>query len=182
MTTETRQLEMLFERPAVPEPEPVTFFCITHQAERPLSEQSADPRYCKECLKVIRGGEAQSYPPIKWIAHDLIEIVDGRCFALDKRGQTWDVGDETSVRQTIETGKISPDLCPDHRPALKQALEILKEIKNARDRTDIDVKSTRSKRAITTGGKRARPTDRAQHKPVNTRHLKARKGFSRRSS
>jgi hypothetical protein len=128
MKTEIKQLELLFDRPAATEPKLERFFCVTHQAELPLSQQSEDPRYCLECFGVIKGSETQSYPAIRWSKCGLVEFLDGRCYTVDRKGQTVDIGREVDVLETFKTGEIAKDLCPDRVVVLRDILELRKEI------------------------------------------------------
>jgi hypothetical protein len=158
MTTETKtmQLELLFDRPAVPEPDRSHFFCITHQADRPLSEQSEDPRYCKECLEVIRSGEAQSYPAIRWSKCGLVEFLDGRSYTIDRKGHTVDIGREGDVLESFKTDVIAKDLCADRVPVLKQILKLREEIIDRQSGTDKPLRKGLDKKRLG-NNQRSRP-------------------------
>lgn len=56
-------------------------------------------------------------------------------------------------------------------------LKAKEDLENGRTR-DVKVKSSRTQRAIPTSGVRVRPTSHIEYKPLNTRHLKARKRIS----
>lgn len=164
----TQQLELLFDNPAVPEPGPVSFFCITHQADRPLSEQSEDPRYCRVCLEVIRAGESQSYPAIRWSKCGLVEFLDGRSYTVDRKGNTVDIGREADVLESFKTDVIAKDLCADRVPVLKQILKLREELIDRQSGTD---------KPLRKGLDKKRPGNNQRSRPVGStkrqgRHFK----------
>ncbi len=50
---------------------------------------------------------------------DYVIFENNRGYATDSKGRTWDIGSKASVEEAIKTGKVSEDLCPDHREALQ---------------------------------------------------------------
>ncbi len=64
----------------------------------------------------------------KWDESGLIQFIDGRSYAIDGSGKTWDIGSEASVKETLTTGIINPNLCNDGRwEAFEMALKYRQE-------------------------------------------------------
>lgn len=57
-----------------------------------------------------------------WSDCGLVEFLDGRAYAIDSVGKTWDVGSEECVKETLQTGVIASNLCQDNR---REALQIV---------------------------------------------------------
>jgi hypothetical protein len=175
MTTEIKQLELLFDRPAAPEPDRSRFFCITHQSERPLSEQSADPRYCRECFGVIKGSETQSYPAVKWSKCGLVEFLDGRSYTVDRKGHTVDIGREVDVIGSFKTGKVADNLCPDRKTVLKQILKVREEIVDRENRAARGRNGGDTSRNVKASDKRSRSMRRPGRRPAGIRRAKGKR-------
>ena len=63
-----------------------------------------------------------------WSDCGMVFYNDRRAYAIDKQGKLWDVGDQDTVRDTLITGVIAPDLCHDNRrEALQIALDYRRE-------------------------------------------------------
>lgn len=61
---------------------------------------------------------------IHWSDCGMIEYHDGRAYTTDRKGKTWDIGTEQSVRETLKTGVIASNLCLDgRREALDDVIE-----------------------------------------------------------
>jgi hypothetical protein len=50
---------------------------------------------------------------------DYVIFENDRGYATDSKGKIWDIGSRVSVEEAIKTGKVSENLCPDHREALQ---------------------------------------------------------------
>lgn len=117
--------------------------------------------------------------PNGWCHAGMVFVEYGQGFALDSQCQTVNLGNMAQVELYLKHG------IGNFHPRQLEALEIVRKVEAQVGRVQANehkVESTTGKRAINTSGKRARTIRNAEFRPVNTRHLKARKTFSIRKA
>ena len=108
----------------------------------------------------------------------VVYYLDGVCFGVAPDGRTVCLGNESEVRQMLAgPAKRSVNPLINQIIDLERELSQKEELENART-GDVQVESSRGKRAIRTGRVRVRPTSHIEYKPVNTRHIKTRQRIS----
>ncbi len=130
-------------------------------------------------MVVVKEKTVESTGRDYWDGTAQVFFTGGRGWGVAPDLSTLCLGAEVEVLAYLDSGTLPKNIDQTVLAVLEKIreLKVKGDLENARAR-DVEVKSSRTQRAIRTGGKRARPTAHTEHKPVDTRHLKARKRLS----
>jgi hypothetical protein len=109
-----------------------------------------------------------------WGHSGQIFYCDGRGYGIADSGSTVCLGDSRTIELFFKTG-VTRDLNKVQIEILNTIKKLEVEIGQSKSTDDYAVKSSCGKRAVKTGGVRARSNGHSEFKPVNTGQLKARK-------
>jgi hypothetical protein len=109
-----------------------------------------------------------------WGHSDQIFYCNGQGYGISDSGATVCLGDSRTIELFFKTG-MTRDLNKVQIAILNSIKEIERNNGQSKSADNYSVKSSCGKRAIQTGGVRARSNGHSEFKPVNTGHIKARK-------
>ena len=96
---------------------------------------------------------------MNWDKSDLVQFIDDRAYAIDLKGQTWDIGSEAEIRDILHTGKINIPLQGAKLEALQIVLDYYEEAYGYGDKSE-------TKRV---GDFRSRPARNFEHRAKTSR-------------
>lgn len=112
-----------------------------------------------------------------WSPGGMVFFTGGDGYGIASDGQTISLGGESQVKTYLSGGPLPDKISMVQREALILAREIQDKEKRDARAGDIEVKSTRTKRAVRAGSVGAGFTHNTKRQPVDTRHFAAGKGL-----